>query len=365
MSLDEFSSGRMPEFPTEFPATTPYPVEPVRLPDVALGIDAQLGATDGFGTFDEDVSWREESPGSDFDTSELGVEDSLFAGPDEVGGATAASSDPPPEHHEPSEPAADHPTDEPAVEHEDPLPASGGDTPPPPPTDNVGLTAAGFPEDRPGRDEHAYGVMPGHDPDGAYPDRGEPVYQDKEGHPVPNTDALDTAHLIIRAREFERQADNPRPEAVPIPSREIRTRATEVLGALQDALADREPRNEVALEKGGILRNYDVQVPSERRPDRNVYYTAQLSYDKPDSPMPRYGNLSVTTPTHGWPHEYYFQAGTARNFLSGDRPHIRYDDYPFHEETTGRPERNTEFAYEQALGMIGLIPPVEEDPRAQ
>jgi hypothetical protein len=191
-------------------------------------------------------------------------------------------------------------------------------------------------------------------PDKPY-ERKDLVRDPITGEQVPAMQLLDEVHHRVRVRELMRQATDPRPEAVPIPEREVPQRAFDLLMSLQDAATTGEwkVRGET-LEDDTVLRTYSARQESLERPGRSVFFTAQLLFPDSESAVPLHGNLSVTEPSMGWSREFYFQAEpTPRE--RGDRPLIYYDDHPFHEEELGRPERNTQFALEQAQRMISQL----------
>lgn len=245
-----------------------------------------------------------------------------------------------------------------AAQEEEPLkPSSGGTDTIDPPDENVGVGSMGEDDDHSEpRDPHE-GIGDQHNPDRPY--EGDLVTHPVTGEPTPIREVLDQAHMLIRARELIEQADNPRPEPVPIPERDVPVRAFDTLMALQDKVTSWELIREQPTEGDRIVRTYNTEQASTEVPGKVTSFTAQLSYGDASATVPEFGNLSIIESAGGWPRELYFQANTVPTY-AGDQPKIYYDDYPWHEETLGRPERNTEFGLQQAQRMIARAPQIAE-----
>lgn len=238
-------------------------------------------------------------------------------------------------------------------QEDEPLePMPGGTDNIDPPDDNVGVSLMDGGDDPESRDPYE-GTGDTHNPDRPY--EGDLVTHPVSGEPMPAWEILDQLHMFVRARELIEQADNPRPEPVPIPEQDVPDRAFDTLMDLQEKVGGWPLTSEQVTEENKILRTYDMEQVSSEFPGKIASFTAQLSYENESATVPEFGNLSIHEPTVGWPREYYFQANTVPTY-EGDEPKIYYDDYPWHQETLGRPERNTEFGLQQAQRMIARAP---------
>lgn len=186
-------------------------------------------------------------------------------------------------------------------------------------------------------------------------ERKDMVLDPRTGETVPEMQLLDDAHLAARSKELTDQANDPRPEPMPIPPEDVPQAAFDLLMSLQDVVVgDDWQVTEKVIEGGQTLRTFHTTTPSDDYPDKKVFFTAQLTYGNHDSATPEYGNLAITDPMGFGPREFYFQASPAPR-EPGDTPLIYFDDYPFMSQAKGQPERNTRFAQDQALRMIAKV----------
>ncbi len=185
--------------------------------------------------------------------------------------------------------------------------------------------------------------MSAQNPDGPYPD-DDKIIDPNTGTEYSSGDYLDMAHLAIRAQEIIRQDAHPIAESAPIPPEQLKSRASAVLEQLQSQLSVWSPDKVTPLSDGRELREYSFSDQPGQR------ITSQLIYETPASPTPVQGNTQLNVIDGNWAREYYFEA------VATDDPRISYDDYPYHEEGLGRPQRNNEAAVTGAQALIGKLP---------
>ena len=188
-----------------------------------------------------------------------------------------------------------------------------------------------------------------HDPDRPYGQKN--LVPHPEGGTVPAGELLDLGHHERRTAEIIDQDSDPRSETSPLPEKEIPTHALELVMSLREAVAAWDEPEEIDLEDGKILKNYSTTVESA---EGITFFTVQLIHPDAMSETPNYGNLTVVKPTPLGQREYYFQAKPTPRKI--DKPLIYYNDYPYHEESLGRPESNTVGALEGAKGLIAELP---------
>lgn len=195
-------------------------------------------------------------------------------------------------------------------------------------------------------------------PDGAYA-QVHLIRHPMTGVMIPARELLDDIHATVRAHELIRQDQEPRLETSPLRAEAVPGLAFELLMNLHDSVQSWQPSREEPCDRG-IVRTYnhiEFQGSEDVVPGK-VFFTIQLSYKDAVSDTPVYGNVSITRQTEAhWMREYYFQANPMPS-QDGRPPCIYYDDYPYHEEDLGRPERNTVAAYQAAQNLIDQVPAV-------